>query len=76
MPPEKRRGVTAEASLPPLPKNKDPLPDRLMVGLRFLVPCIGVRVPVRQQSCETDRGLQRSYIYQRLFRTSHGLELS
>ena len=27
----------------------DPLPDRLMVGLRFLVPSIGVRVPVRQQ---------------------------
>ena len=26
------------------------LADRLMVGLRFLVPSIGVRVPVRQQS--------------------------
>ena len=31
-----------------LGSDPDPLPDRLMVGLRFLVPSIGVRVPVRQ----------------------------
>ncbi len=47
-----------------------------MVGLWFLVPAIGVRVPDRQQSWETYRGLQSSYTYQRMFRTSHGLELS
>ena len=33
-----------------LGSDPDPLPDRLMVGLRFLVPSIGVRAPVRQQS--------------------------
>ena len=28
--------------------------DRLMVGLRFLVPSIGVRVPIQQHLSESD----------------------
>ncbi len=41
----------------PAPWCEQSLADRLMVGLRFLVPSIGVRVPVRQLQ-------QLSYIYQ------------
>ena len=54
--------------------NADLLPDRLMVGLRFLVPSIGVRVPVRQRESETDRGRQISVIQQHMLRTAHGHE--
>ena len=54
--------------------NVDLLPDRLMVGLRFLVPSIGVRVPVRQRESETDRGCEISVIQQLMLRTAHGHE--
>jgi len=34
-----------------------------------------VQDPDSQQSCETYRGLQTSYILQRIIKMSHGLEL-
>lgn len=47
-----------------------------MVGLRFLVPSIGVRIPVRQRESETDRGRKMSVIQQLMLRTAHGHEPS
>ena len=46
------RSLGSKTHRPPISRfgsDPDPLPDRLMVGLRFLVPSIGVRAPVRQQ---------------------------
>ena len=51
------------------------MPDRLMVGHIPLEDGILVRVQVRQRACETDLGLQTSYILQRILKMSHGLEL-
>jgi hypothetical protein len=46
-----------------------------MVGHIPLEDGILVRVQVRQRACETDLGLQTSYILQRILKMSHGLEL-
>ena len=50
--------------------------DRLTVGRLVLVQKIGVRFPVRQRACETDRGLFINVFQGSKMRTSHGLELT
>ena len=52
------------------------LPGRLTVGLMPLEHGILVRIQARQQSCETDRGLQINTFMRAKVRTSHGHELS
>jgi hypothetical protein len=61
----KTRILSSEVSQSAFKKLKqESLPIRLMVGLWFLVPAIGVRVPDRQRE-------SFSFIYQYIFGSSH-----